>query len=72
MIVRLIDRKGFSKVIEYTNKDFNIRISIPVSERKTKVAAGYSGEIDIPDFKVIDFEYSGKYDHERLPIFEEI
>jgi hypothetical protein len=71
MIVRLIDKKGFTKVVETDSMDRNRIICFPLPFRITKDVFS-TDEIDQNEIlKVLNFRYQGRHDFDYTPLFEE-
>ena len=72
MIIRLIDKKGFSKLVQTDCLDpHNGIIKLPIPLDCAKVFANDS--IDLSDtLEVIDFRYNGRSDYDHNYIFDEV
>ena len=73
MIVRLIDKKGFSKLIQVSDveKNRNILFLMPYSyTRKIIDWLGDTSPTSVQS-RVLEFRDSGRYDYDHNMIFEE-
>ena len=76
MIVRLIDRKDFTKVVEHPAGKLAIKIAYPIRFNNLRAMLNKDPKLDPSDslswMTTMEFRYTGAQDYDGLPIFEEI
>ena len=76
MIVRLIDKKGFTKVVEHPCGKLSIKIAYPIKFGSLSAMLKKDPKLDPSDslswMTTMDFRYTGHHDYNLLPIFEEV